>query len=59
MTGDYGAEMAGLVNKFRELLVEVANDFEDAGCERCGTISTSTINRVREALGWDLLKEEE
>ena len=37
------------------LLKEVATDYQDEGCEGCGTISVTTINKVREALGWELL----
>jgi hypothetical protein len=41
--------------EIRELLEEVANDFETAGCEDCGTISTTVMNKVRKKLGWPLL----
>jgi len=39
------------------LLEDVANDFETEGCESCGTVSTETINKVREILGWDKLDD--
>jgi hypothetical protein len=40
------------------LLEDVANDFETEGCESCGTVSTETINRVREILGWNKLDDD-
>jgi hypothetical protein len=47
-----------LTNDIRSLLEEVANDYEDAGCDGCGTISVETINKVRKALGWEPLGDE-
>ena len=35
------------------LLEEVANTYEDSGCEDCGTISKETVNKVRTFLGWE------
>ena len=40
------------------LLREVGNDFETEGCQGCGTVSVTTMNKVRTILGWEPLKEE-
>ncbi len=40
-----------------QLLVMVSNDFETAGCEDAGTVSTGVINRIRRHLGWEELDD--
>lgn len=45
-------------DSFRDLLIEIANDYEDEGCDGCGTISVGVINKVRENLHWDLLPDD-
>lgn len=40
-----------------DLLTDVANDFETEGCEGMGTVSIATMNKIRKALGWELLPE--
>ena len=39
-------------NEAHDILEDICNSFETAGCEDCGTVSTETINRAREFLGW-------
>lgn len=36
----------------KDLLVDVVNDYEDEGCEDCGTISAHTHNKIRKFLGY-------
>jgi hypothetical protein len=38
--------------RLRELLSDVANSYEDSGCEGCGTVDAGVMNRVRQGLGW-------
>ena len=43
------------VGSVRDLLVELANDFEIEGCTDTGTLSIETMNKVHAVLGWDPL----
>jgi len=42
---------APVIPNYKELLRSVVDDYETAGCDDCGTVSTRVINMVRKALG--------
>jgi len=35
------------------ILHDICMSFETEGCEDCGTVSTSEVNKARKFLGWD------
>jgi hypothetical protein len=42
-----------------DLLTDIVNDFETSGCEDCGTVSITTINKARKVLGFEPLETSE
>jgi len=42
----------------KDLLEEVANDFETEGCDGCGTLSIKVMNKIHAALGWEPLDDD-
>ncbi len=43
--------------KIEGVLTDIVNDFETEGCEGCGTVQTSTINKARKLLGMKPLED--
>jgi hypothetical protein len=41
------------------ILKDICNSFETEGCEGCGTVSTTTIDKARVFLGWNKLDDSE
>lgn len=43
--------------QMRATLIRLVDDFDGAGCDRCGTVSTQAINNARRDLEMELLYE--
>lgn len=54
---DPGHTPVEMPESVRDLLSEVANSFENEGCDGCGTIEAIVIDKVRLALGWSTLAD--
>ena len=51
-------DAAADARRLRELLQDVADAYEDEGCNGCGTVDVGTMNRVRAELGMAPLVDE-